>query len=218
MKRFLKWAALAVLILTAVGAGSFGFMLYKDTHYIHSEPYERSGGGKADVLVVYYSRSGNTEGAARAVARFFDADLLRIESPRYTLDYQGWRDSADDAADKVTTTDISYPPVDPSQYDIVALGSPIWLFRPAPPLWTFVEENRFDGASVLLFNTFNSRFVDEEIATFQALVEQQGGAWLDHVYVRRGRIISQKAPQEVHDELGEQLRQRVERFDGVRRQ
>ena len=43
------------------------------------------------------------------------------------------------------------------RHKLVALGSPVWLFRPAPPLWAFVASHRFDGSQVLLFNTFNSR-------------------------------------------------------------
>jgi hypothetical protein len=41
------------------------------------------------------------------------------------------------------------------KFNLIILGSPIWYFRPAQPLWTFVEKNNFQGKAVVLFNTFN---------------------------------------------------------------
>ncbi len=206
---------LALFIVALGGAGWFAFMLHKDTTYVHSPPYDQSRGEPADVLVVYYSRSGNTEGAAREIARFFDADLIRIEAPRYTRDFVGWRHAADDARQDVTKVEINHPPIDPRGYKLVVLGSPVWLFRPAPPLWAFVEKHRFDGAHVVLFNTFNSRFKDDEMATFRRLVEERGASWLDHLYVRRGRISWQKSPAEVHSELQQLLIQHQPAFQAV---
>jgi hypothetical protein len=80
---------------------------------------------------------------------------------------------------------------------LIILGSPIWYFRPAPPLWTFVEKNNFQGKAVVLFNTFNSRFKLEEIHKFQKLIDNKGGRFLDHVYVRRGRIFNQMSGNEL---------------------
>ena len=95
--------------------------------------------------------------------------------------------------------------VDMRPYDLVFVGSPIWLFRPAPPLWTFVGHNDFEGASVILFNTFNSRFIDENIRQFQALVQARGGRFLAHIHVRRGRIFWQKSNSELLRETRQQL-------------
>lgn len=200
-KRRWKIAAGVLLGAALVSALSFAFVLYRDRTYVSSQAYERSGEGRARVLVVYYSRSGNTEGVAREVARHFDADILRIEAPRYSLDYPGWRHAANDADDEVTRTPIEHEAVNLEDYDLIALGSPIWWYRPSPPLWTFVEDNDFAGRRVILFNTFNSRFEREHIDRFQRTVEASGGVFLDHLYVRRGRVVWQKTPDEVRAEI-----------------
>ena len=171
---------------------SVAFMFWKDRTYHQSEPYHRESDQPADVLVLYYSRSGNTEAMAREIARTFQADIRYLDAEAYSLDYQGWRNAVGDAS-RHTESEIAPETVDITPYKLIFIGSPIWLFRPAPPLWTFVEHTDFQGKPVVLFNTFNSRFKHGELAEFHAAVEKSNGRFLDHIYVRRGRIIWQKS-------------------------
>lgn len=192
---------LAVVAAILVGLGAFAFMLYKDRTVVGSPPYVRAGSGPANAVVIFHSRTGTTEAAAKAVARYLDADLVRIDAPRYTRDFNGWRAAAEDARAEVTETPISHPPIDLSRYDVVALGSPIWIFRPTPALWTFAGQNDLTGRQVLLFNVGNSRFEQENIDLFQTRVEAQGGTWLGHLFIRRGRVYAQKNVAEIQDEV-----------------
>ncbi|MDH1681571.1 hypothetical protein N5E30_08265 [Pseudomonas chengduensis] len=68
------------------------------------------------------------------------------------------------------------------------LGSPIWLYSPAPPIWAFVEHNRFDGQRVVLFNIFSSEFSEEQINAFRVKVMARGARSFEHRYVPRVRM------------------------------
>ena len=188
-------------LLRALGAGLLlaawflALMFYKDLSYHASDPVEPPQ-QEAQVLVVYFSRSGHTEAASRQIARQLNADIVQLRAPAYAQTYSGFRRASKDAKAKVSAP-ISPQRLDLSKYRLVVLGSPIWWYRPAPPLWAFAEANEFRGAAVVLFNTFNSRFKREEIDAFRALVERQGGRFLDHIYVRRGRIYWQLSGAEV---------------------
>jgi len=183
--------SLAVLSTAAVAsAAGFVFMLWRDRTYFVSAPYSRKGDDPSSVLVICYSRSGNTMAMAKEIARNYEADLLSLEAKAYSLDFEGWSNARHDAWNKLPA-EVDPERVDTGPYDVVFLGSPIWWYRPAPPLWTFVEKNDFQGKSVILFNTFNSRFKPEEIGAFRQLVESRGGKLIDHVYIRRGRIFNQ---------------------------
>lgn len=81
------------------------------------------------------------------------------------------------------------------RYDTVYLGSPIWLYSPAPPVWAFVENNRLDGKHVVLFNTYNSEFKSEFIESLKAQVLAQGVVSFEHKAVRCGRMTQQIAPE-----------------------
>ena len=133
---------------------------------------------------------------AREIARKLEADIVRIDAEKYSLDFKGWR-SANKDADSKAYAKIKPEVIDMSRYRLIFLGSPIWWFRPAPPIWTFVEKNDFKGKNIILFNTFNSRFKEEEIAEFRREVEKKGGKFIDHVYIRRGRVYNQKSGKEL---------------------
>ena len=200
MKKKTRNAILAIISVAALlGVAAFVLVQIKDRTYFHSPPYAPGPQKRATVLVVYYSRSGNTEALAREIARKLAADVIRIESAAYSLDYKGWRRASKDA-DSEVLAQIEPEVVDMSQYRLVFLGSPIWWFRPAPPLWTFVEKNDFSGKPVILFNTFNSRFKPEKIQEFRQKIEEKGGKLVDHIYIRRGRVYYQKSGQELIEE------------------
>jgi len=207
-----KVIILAVFLIAVVSIAGFVLVQIKDRTYFHSAPYTPKLDKATDVLVVYYSRSGNTEAMAREIARKFDADIVKIKAERYTLDYQGWRNANNDADDKVTTTEIKPDTVDMSKYRLVFLGSPIWWYRPAPPLWTFIEKNDFSGKEVVLFNTFNSKFKAKPIKEFQREVEEKGGRLIDHIFIRRGRVYYQMSGNELIQEAQNLLDKKVKEW------
>jgi len=203
---------LAVCILAIVIIASFVLVQIKDRKYFHSPPYSPILDKDSSVLVVYYSRSGNTEAMAREVARMFNADIVKIEAEKYSLDYQGWRNAGNDADDKVTMVQISPEVVDMKKYRLVFIGSPIWWYRPAPPLWTFVEKNDFTEKNVILFNTFNSRFKSEEIDKFRGEIEKKGGRLIDHLFIRRGRVYYQKSGEQLIGESQEIIKGKMKEW------
>jgi flavodoxin len=208
------------LIIVAAGAGLLFF--YKtQTTWVESHPYQRVSESPARTLVVVYSRTGNTLGAAKAGARFFDADLLQIAAPQYARTLKGQMLASQHADQEVTTTPIQHDPVDLSQYDLIFLCSPTWWFRPAPPLWSFVEAHDFAGKPVFLLMTGNSRLKEKLIGKFVKLVEEKNGKFLDTLFIRRGRIYWQKTPDEVNEEVREALDSRRGMWpmtlDGIRK-
>ena len=168
----------------------------------------REGAEPARTLVVVYSRTGNTFGAAKQVARYFNADMLQIRAPQYVKTIKGQIRASKDADQEVTTTPIQHDAVDLSRYDLIVLCSPTWWFRPAPPLWSFVENHSFSGKPVFLMMTGNSRYKEQLTDKFAALVGRQNGNFLDMLFVRRGRIFWQKTPAEVNQEIQQALEDR----------
>lgn len=168
---------------------------------------------KSQVAVVYFSRSGNTALAARHVARRLGAQLIEIQAAAYRLGLQGWGRAMWDA--RRHEADIVPGTVDLSEFETVYLGSPIWLYSPAPPIWAFVEHNRFDGKRIVLFNTFNSLFKDEYIEAFRSKVMERGAKSFEHKFVRRGRMTQQIGPDELISAIDAEwfIEDAVSRFD-----
>ncbi|MCW5576160.1 MAG: hypothetical protein KIT13_08700 [Burkholderiales bacterium] len=165
------------------------------------KPYTPATANASRTAVVYFSRSGNTALAARHVAQRLDAQLFSLEAPDYQLGLGGLAHALKDAnalkEKPGALPDITPRTIDLTPFDTVWLGSPVWLYSPAPPIWAFVEHNRFDGRHVVLFNTFNSHFGDDRIAALQAKVMARGARSFEHRHVLRGRMMRQLTPDEM---------------------
>jgi flavodoxin len=165
------------------------FYYYKiQTSWVESPPYLRDEAEPARTLVVVYSRTGNTFGAAREIARHFNAEMLQVKAPQYANTIKGQLRASEDADNEVTTTPIQHDAVDLSRYDLIILCSPTWWFRPAPPLWAFVENHDFSGKPVFLVMTGNSRYKERLTDKFAAGVRSKNGNFLGMLFIRRGRI------------------------------
>ena len=128
---------------------------------------ESSGDGAAaadgNVLVVYYSASGNTETAANYIAQATGGDIFEITPVEpYTSDDLNWtddnsrvsREHEDESLRDVelTTTEVE----NWDSYDTVFIGYPIWWGIAAWPVDGFVEANDFSGKTVIPFCTSSS--------------------------------------------------------------
>lgn len=154
-------------------------------------------------LVVYFSRSGNTELMALKIAKTFRAKLVHLEASDYRIGFRGWINALKDSQTQHAV--ITPETFDLSRFETIFIGSPIWWYSPAPPVWQFVSSNDFSGKKVVLFNTFNSLFKAEYIDQFKAEVEAKGGRFLKHIYVKRGRMTQQISPEEMLEQVRLQL-------------
>jgi len=202
-----KKALVTVALVACATSAALGLVVYKDQSWSESPPYVRDSADPARVLVVAYSRSGHTLAAAKEAAAYFDADLLEIEAPAYPRSVSGQRRAAADADAELTTTEIHHGPVAPERYDLVILASPTWWYRPAVPLWAFVQQTDFAGRPVYLLLTGNSRYEAEHIERFGALVAERGGRLIGHAFIERGRVYWQKTDDEVRAEVRAELRE-----------
>lgn len=186
----LKWGLL-IAALAGVAALAVLFVVTRIENRQIRDNAQRLGAAvdpvvRSEVAVVVFSRSGNTAVAAQHIAQRMRARLLRIEAPDYEPGLPGIARALRDA--RSHDARITPTAADLRGVRTVYLGSPIWLYSPAPPIWAFAARNRFDGQDVVLFNTFNSKFEQRFIDDFRHLVLQQGARSFRHVFVKRGRM------------------------------
>jgi hypothetical protein len=195
-----------VIAMGAVALGgvvAFTVMAVKDQTYVPSDPYTPRDDPSRDVAVVYYSRSGHSEAVAREIARLFNAPIARIDSD-YPRDFAG-QAKAFSHANARTLPQIRIEPIAIARVRRVFLVSPTWLFRPATPLWAYLEQAPLTGKEIVLVTTGNSRFDQAETDAFGKQVQMRGGRLVRHVFLRRGRIFWQKSREELLKEVRTEL-------------
>ena len=110
------------------------------------------------ILVAYFSASGVTAKAAKALASASGADLFEIvpETP-YTKADLNWMDkqsrSSVEMADQSSRPTIASRVDNMEQYNTVFVGYPIWWYVAPTIINTFLEKYDFSGKKIILFAT-----------------------------------------------------------------
>jgi flavodoxin len=90
------------------------------------------------ILVIFYSRTGNTREIARAIARAAGADIEEIEDRRSRRGLFGYLRSGYEAWSNAEPL-IRAPQRDPRAYDIVLIGTPTWAGSVASPVRAYLS-------------------------------------------------------------------------------
>ncbi|MEE0205485.1 MAG: flavodoxin [Peptococcaceae bacterium] len=121
---------------------------------------EESSTDLGNVLVVYYSATGNTERVANSIAEATGGDLFEIEPTEpYTDDDLNWNDESSRVSREYEDESLRDVPLVNTtvdgwdDYDTVFIGYPIWWGIAAWPVDGFVEANDFSDKTVIPFAT-----------------------------------------------------------------
>lgn len=121
---------------------------------------EESSTDLGNVLVVYYSATGNTERVANSIAEATGGNLFEIEPTEpYTDDDLNWNDESSRVSREYEDESLRDVPLVNTtvdgwdDYDTVFIGYPIWWGIAAWPVDGFVEANDFSDKTVIPFAT-----------------------------------------------------------------
>lgn len=178
MKRILliPFLLFAALSMTACGSGS-------DEPFTPEQP-ENPGagddsndnpdtpapGGNSRYLVLYASRTNNTERVAQLIQTTLDCDILEVEpETAYDNDYNSMLERSREELAAIRQG--NYPPIKTSiesfdDYDIVFVGYPIWYGSMATPMQTFLHTHasKLAGKRIALFATSGSSGISASVS------------------------------------------------------
>ncbi|MEO0108431.1 MAG: NAD(P)H-dependent oxidoreductase [candidate division WOR-3 bacterium] len=93
------------------------------------------------VLLVYYSRSGNTAKLADLLARELQCDTEQVQDVRSRQGLFGWLRSGFEAARKRLPA-IQEPKHNPTDYELVIIGTPVWASTMSSPMRSYLNRYR----------------------------------------------------------------------------
>lgn len=138
-------------------SGTLPDKTYDSSH--ESQPLLTSNNGtggseNGGILVVYFSRSGNTEGMAKSIANLTGGTLFEIEpSIPYSTSYQETvnrhkQELADNARPAIAHSVENW-----RNYQTVFVGFPLWSGNAPMIIHSFMESYDFSGKTVIPFST-----------------------------------------------------------------
>ena len=184
MKKLLWIPLLSVALLSMAACGGDGGEPFVPGQSGASERPDEENGDKPDTpalgdseryLVLYASRTGNTERVARRIQTTLGCDMLEVEPQEpYDNDYNAMLERAQEELAAIRQG--NFPPVKTSMesfddYDLVFVGYPIWYGSMATPMQTFLHTHasKRAGKRLALFATSGSSGISASVSEARSL-------------------------------------------------
>lgn len=120
-------------------------------------------------LIVYFSYTGNTKKIVDRIKEKINCDVLEIKTVvPYSDDYNAVVNDQQNSEASNHLPEIQKIDVDLSKYDKIILGTPVWWYRPAPAIRTFLAQNDLSGKTVIPFAT-NAGWIGRTFAEIKKL-------------------------------------------------
>ncbi len=109
---------------------------------------------KQNILIVYLSRTGNTEAVAKMIQKEVGGDLvsLEIETP-YPKNYEAIVKKVVEENEKGFLPPLKTKIENIEKYNTIFLGFPTWGMQLPPPMKSFLNQYDVSGKTVIPFNT-----------------------------------------------------------------
>jgi flavodoxin len=104
------------------------------------------------ILVVYYSRTGRTRQIAEAIAGRLGADIECVQDVVNRSGVWGYLRSLQEALQQ-RVVHVETPLKDPSGYDLVILGTPVWAHNICSPMRSYITEQKAKFRAIAVFCT-----------------------------------------------------------------
>lgn len=128
------------------------------------------------VLVVYYSRTGNTKKVAEMLAVKQGYDIEEIKSIKSYAGSLGWTLAGKEGSQKVNAK-IKPTEKNPADYDLVVLGTPIWAWNISSPIRAYLAMNKDKIKKIAAFCTCGG----------------SAGNWIQEIEEASGKTLEAKA-------------------------
>jgi len=122
-------------------------------------------------LVVYYSRDGSTRIVAEELKAQLGGDIEEITEPNGRGGPLGWIRSGKEGSQGIIVT-INPTKLDPSGYDVVAIGTPIWAWNVSSPVRSYMAAMKGKLPKVAFFCCMDNKPGD----TFKVMEDLAGKA------------------------------------------
>lgn len=146
-------------------------------------------------LVVFYSRSGTTRRLAKTLSQLMRCEIEEIVETGSRSGVIGYIRSLFEAVHK-RSPQIVPPTKDPSSYDLVVIGTPVWGASVSSPVRSYLAAHRGRLPEVAFFCTLGGRGSGRAFAQMEALV---GKAPRAHCAVMASEMASGKPGTKVLD-------------------
>ncbi|MFR1755649.1 MAG: flavodoxin [Thomasclavelia spiroformis] len=164
MKKFISILLTAILAISLTGCTSSSNNDNSANDTTTNENTEQN------ILIAYYSLSGNTKAAAEEIQKQAGGDLVEItRTEAYPEDFYDLAENEIINHEQPAIT-LSINNID--DYDVIFVGYPIWWQEAPAMINTFVHQFDFTDKTVIPFCTSSSDGIEESLDVFDDIQDQ----------------------------------------------
>jgi len=124
------------------------------------------------ILIVYFSRTRHTRRVAEELAQRLGADIESIQETGHRTGWWGYLRSLGEALQR-RASPTATSTQDPSRYDLVVLGTPVWAHTMSSPLRSYIVAHAPQLKSIAVFCTQGGSGGDSTLAQIAQLCQQR---------------------------------------------
>lgn len=149
-------------------------------------------------LILYYSRTGNTETVAKEISKAVNGELKKLELKK-EISFMGAAFSAVlGLKGKIKSMDFNV-----KDYDNIFIGTPVWAGKTSTPVNTFLSEADLAGKNVFVFITqADNKTPNSVYDSIEKRISAKGGKVIDNFFIQtdmKNPITSVQAAEPVVD-------------------
>lgn len=129
------------------------------------------------ILLVYYSRTGFTRRVAHEIAQKCQCDVEELMDVHDRSGICGYVRSLAEAFTKLRA-DYRSTAQHTRQYDLVVIGTPVWMWNLSSPIRSYIEQNRERFKAVAFFCTYGGSGAEGVLAEMEKLCGKKPRATL----------------------------------------
>lgn len=189
---------ITIILLTIVMIVCNGFIMLKNGYA--AEPNTITNNNKT--LIVYYSRSGNTDTIAQYINNQTGADVIKLETVQpYPEQYRATTIQAKKELEEDFYPELKTKINNIADYDVILIGSPNWWGTLSMPIRTFLHETNLSNKQIALFITHEGSGLGRSIDDLKKF--QPNVSVLDSIAIRGSNVnSSQQQIQQWINKLG----------------
>jgi len=152
------------------------------------------------ILILYYSRTGNTRMTCEALQKELNAQLIEVKDlTDRSGSWGGLTGMLNTLFNMETGIDPEHP--DLSSCSTIILASPLWAGKLTPAIRTLIARNKFENKKVIIFTTGNAILDEANQEKNKALVKASGGQVVGYVQVAVQEKINDKKVDRPKDQV-----------------
>jgi len=152
------------------------------------------------ILILYYSRTGNTRMTCEALQKALNAQLIEVKD---LTDRSGSWGGLTGMINTLFNMETGIEPEHPdlSSSSNIILASPLWAGKLAPAIRTLIARNKFDNKKVIIFTTGNAILDEANQEKNKALVIASGGQVVGYLQVAVQEKVNDKKVDRPKDQV-----------------